>query len=246
MFGRRVTLFKILGFKVQLDVSWMFLAVLVTWSLARGYFPAHYLGLSDSTYWWMGTVGAIGLFGSIVFHELAHSLVARHYGIPISSITLFIFGGVAQMEKEPPSPKAEFLMAIAGPISSFALSAASYLAFEVGYQVQLPLSAIGVLGYLAFANSLLGGFNLIPAFPLDGGTRAPGRLVALEERSSPRDPLGVHGRLDVRIRADDGRDSSRDHWRLYGRRLVVRHGHLSTRSGRSLVLPDDRAHDVGW
>ena len=169
MFGRRVTLFKILGFKVQLDVSWMFLAVLVTWSLARGYFPAHYLGLSDSTYWWMGTVGAIGLFGSIVFHELAHSLVARHYGIPISSITLFIFGGVAQMEKEPPSPKAEFLMAIAGPISSFALSAASYLAFEVGYQVQLPLSAIGVLGYLAFANSLLGGFNLIPAFPLDGG-----------------------------------------------------------------------------
>ena len=169
MFGKHVTLFTIFGFKVQLDLSWIFLAVLVTWSLARGYFPANYLGLSDSTYWWMGIAGAIGLFGSIVFHELAHSLVARRYGLPISSITLFIFGGVAQMDKEPPNPKAEFLMAIAGPLSSFALSGVSYLAFKVGYQVQLPLSVLGVLGYLAFVNSLLGGFNLIPAFPLDGG-----------------------------------------------------------------------------
>jgi len=117
----------------------------------------------------MGVFGAIGLFGSIVFHELAHSLVARRYGLPISSITQFIFGGVAQMDKEPPNPKAEFLMAIAGPLSSFALSAVSYLAFKVSYQAQLPLPALGVLGYLAFANSLLGGFNLIPAFPLDGG-----------------------------------------------------------------------------
>ncbi|MBH0204005.1 MAG: site-2 protease family protein [Nitrospira sp.] len=169
MFGKQLTLFHILSFKVRLDVSWIFLALLVTWSLAQGYFPANYLGLSDSTYWSMGVFGAIGLFGSIVFHELAHSLVARRYGIPISSITLFIFGGVAQMDKEPPNPKAEFLMAIAGPLSSFALSGVSYLAFKVGYQVHVPLPALGVLGYLAFANSLLGGFNLVPAFPLDGG-----------------------------------------------------------------------------
>ena len=169
MFSRHLTLFDILGYKVRLHMSWIFLAALATWSLARGYFPEYYLGLSDSTYWWMGAIAMIGLFGSLVFHEFAHSLVSRHYGIPISSITLFIFGGVAQLDKEPPSPKAEFLAAIAGPLSSFALSAGLYLAFQVGYQIQFPLPALGVLGCLAVANSLLGGFNLIPAFPLDGG-----------------------------------------------------------------------------
>jgi Zn-dependent protease/CBS domain-containing protein len=169
MFSRQGTLFDILGFKVRLHRSGIFLAALATWWLARGYFPDYYLGLSDSTYWWMGAVATIGLFGSLVFHEFAHALVARRYGIPINSITLFIFGGVAQADKEPPSPKTECLMAIAGPLSSFALSAGLYLAFEVGYQIHLPLPALGVLGCLAFANSLLGGFNLIPAFPLDGG-----------------------------------------------------------------------------
>ncbi len=169
MFSKHVALFDIVGSKVRLPLSWIFFAAVATWWLARGYFPDYYLGLSDSTYWWMGAVATMGLFGSLLFHEFAHSLVAKRYGIPISSITLFIFGGVAQMDKEPPSPKAEFLMAIAGPLSSFALSAGLYLAFEVGYRIHLPLPALGVLGCLAFANSLLGGFNLIPAFPLDGG-----------------------------------------------------------------------------
>lgn len=169
MVSRHLTLFDILGFKVRLHLSWIFLTPLVIWSLARSYLPDYYLGLSDSTYWWMGAIAMIGLFGSLVFHEFAHSLVSRRYGIPISSITLFIFGGVAQLDKEPSSPKAEFLAAIAGPLSSFALSAGLYLAFEVGYQIQFPLPVLGVLGCLAVANSLLGGFNLIPAFPLDGG-----------------------------------------------------------------------------
>jgi Zn-dependent protease/CBS domain-containing protein len=169
MFNRQVTLCDILGFKVRLHVSWIFLAALATWSLARGYFPEYYLGLSDSTYWWMGIVAMMGVFGSLVVHEFAHAWVARRYDMPISNITLFIFGGVEQMDKEPPSPKAEVLMAIAGPLSSFALSGGFYLAFEVGYQTHLPLPALGVLGCLAAANSLLGGFNLIPAFPLDGG-----------------------------------------------------------------------------
>jgi len=170
MFGKEVTLFKLCGFKVQLDLNWIFLALLVTWSLASAYFPAHYPGLPDVTYWWMGAAGALGLFGSLVFHELAHSLIARRYGLSIKSITLFIFGGVAQMEEEPPSPKVEYVIAIAGPLSSFALSAACYLAFEVGYYyVDLPIPYVGVIGYLAFANNLLGGFNLVPAFPLDGG-----------------------------------------------------------------------------
>lgn len=169
MFSRHLTPFDILGFKVRLHLSWIFLAALATWSLARVYFPEYYLGLFDSTYWWMGLVATMGLFGSLVFHEFAHSWVARQYGISISTITLFIFGGVVHLDREPPSPKAEFLTSIAGPIASFALSAVFYLAFEVGYQIHLPLPALGVLGCLALANSLLGGFNLIPAFPLDGG-----------------------------------------------------------------------------
>ncbi|WP_455376889.1 site-2 protease family protein [Petrachloros mirabilis] len=169
MFGRQVTLFEILGFKIQLDFSWLLLALLITWSLATGYFPAYYLGLNKATYWWMGIAGALGLFGSLVFHELAHSIVARRYGMSIHSITLFIFGGVAQMEKEPPGPKAEFLMAIAGPISSFGLSAACYLIFTIGYRAGLPISPLAVIGYLALVNSVLAAFNLVPAFPLDGG-----------------------------------------------------------------------------
>lgn len=169
MFGKHVTLFEMYGFNVRLELNWIFLAALVTWSLAQGYFPSYYLGLSGATYWWMGAFGALGLFGSILLHELAHSLVARRYGLRIRSITLFIFGGVAQMDEEPPSPKVEWLIAIAGPISSFALSAACYLVFAVGYRIHLPIVPLGVIGYLAFVNSLLGGFNLIPAFPLDGG-----------------------------------------------------------------------------
>ncbi len=161
--------FEILGFKVQLDLSWTLLALLIVWSLATGYFPHYYLGLEPSAYWWMGAIGALGFFGSLVVHELAHSIVARHQGIPIRSIRFFIFGGVAQMDTEPSSPKAEFFMAIAGPISSFALSAASYLVFEVSYQQNAPVPFLGIVGFLCFANNLLGSFNLVPGFPLDGG-----------------------------------------------------------------------------
>lgn len=161
--------FEIFGFKVQLNFSWVFLALLVTWSLAKGYFPTHYLGLDTSTYWWMGAAGTVGLFGSLLFHELAHSFVARQQGMSFKNVTLYVFGGVAQMEEEPPTPKADFLMAIAGPLASFALSAACYLALQAGYASNLPLAALGIFGYLAFMNSLVGGFNLIPAFPLDGG-----------------------------------------------------------------------------
>lgn len=169
MFGTRATLFELYGSTIRIDLNWIFLAPLLTWSLAQGYFPEYYLGLADATYWWMGAFGALGLFGSIVFHEWAHALVAKHYGLRIKSTTLLIFGGVAQMDEEPPSPKAEWLTAIAGPIASFALSAACYLAFAVGYRIHLPIVPLGLIGYLAFVNSLLGGFNLIPAFPLDGG-----------------------------------------------------------------------------
>jgi Zn-dependent protease len=169
MSSKPIMSFDLLGFTVRLSFSWVFLVLLVTFSLSKGYFPAYYLGLAPSTYWWMGAAGAVGLLGSLLIHELAHAFVAKRHGITITHITLYIFGGVAHMEKEPPSPKAEFVMALAGPFASFALSAASYLALKAGYWANLPLAALGIFGYLAFVNSLLGGFNLIPAFPLDGG-----------------------------------------------------------------------------
>src|SRR3954452_23545580 len=104
MFGEGITLFRLFGFKVRLDWSWLIIAALVTWSLARGAFPDHYLGLPASTYWIMGAVGALGLFASIVLHELGHAYVALKQGIPMRGITLFIFGGVAEMGDQPPSP----------------------------------------------------------------------------------------------------------------------------------------------
>lgn len=169
MNGRSITLFELLGFKVRVDISWIFLAVLVTWTLAAGAFPLWYEGLTPATYWWMGFAGMAGLVFSLIFHELSHSVVARHYGLPIKGITLFIFGGVAEMTEEPKSAKVEFWMAIAGPLASFFLAVAFYLAGSLAEAAGLPLPLYAVLKYLGFINLLLGGFNLIPAFPMDGG-----------------------------------------------------------------------------
>ncbi len=169
MFGKRITLFRLLGFEVHIDPSWLILAVLVTWSLAVGLFPHYYVGFSHHTYWLMGIAGAAGMFFSILFHEFCHSLVARRFGLPMRGITLFIFGGVAEMEDEPPSPKAEFFMAIAGPISSVVLGAAFYAAAQLMTLSAATITEEAVLSYLASINWVLAAFNLIPAFPLDGG-----------------------------------------------------------------------------
>jgi Zn-dependent protease/predicted transcriptional regulator len=169
MFGKQLTLFTIFDFKVRIDLSWIIIAVLVTWSLATGLFPFYYRGLSTTTYWTMGLIGAIGLFASIIFHELWHSLVARKFGLPIKEITLFIFGGVANMEDEPASAKAELWMALAGPAASLVLSGIFYVLSALGHALALPIASVGVLSYLSGINAILAVFNLIPAFPLDGG-----------------------------------------------------------------------------
>src|SRR4030043_1138739 len=127
MFGRSVSLFKIFVFEIKIDLSWLILAVVLTCSLATGLFPEYYKGLPPAAYWWMGAAGAVGLFLSIVFHELAHSLVARNYGISMKGITLFIFGGGAGMEDDRPNPRAEFFMAIVGPLSSAAISISLFI-----------------------------------------------------------------------------------------------------------------------
>jgi len=116
----------------------------------------------------MGAAGALGLFISIVFHEFWHSIIARKYDLPISGITLFIFGGVSEMTDEPHDPKTEFLMAIAGPLASFFLGLVFY-SITLAERGSWPVPVRGVLAYLASINGLLGIFNLLPAFPLDGG-----------------------------------------------------------------------------
>jgi len=169
MFGTRMKLFKLLGFEVRIDASWIVIAVLVTWSLAAGLFPYLYPGLSRQTYWVMGVVGALGLFISIIAHEFCHSLVARQYGMHMKGITLFIFGGVAEMEDEPPTAKAEFMMAIVGPLSSLAIGAVFYLIYRWGVTAGWDAPVNGVLYYIFYINIILAAFNLLPAFPLDGG-----------------------------------------------------------------------------
>jgi Zn-dependent protease/CBS domain-containing protein len=169
MFGKRIALFKLLGFEVRIDLSWFILAVLITWSLAKSFFPYYFKDLPDSTYWWMGVAGTLGLFISIVLHELSHSLVARRYGIPMKGITLFIFGGVAEMDEEPPSPKAEFLMAIVGPLASIVIALVSYTIYLLGKQYGWPVPVNGIFLYLGIINMVLAVFNLLPGYPLDGG-----------------------------------------------------------------------------
>ncbi|MCZ6869672.1 MAG: site-2 protease family protein [Gammaproteobacteria bacterium] len=166
---RSYPLFKLLGFEVRLDPSWLVLAFLVTWTLAEGVYPDMHPDFARQLYWWMGLASALGVFFSIVFHEFCHCLVARYYGLPIRGITLFIFGGVAEMGDEVPSPKAEFRMAAAGPIASLALAWAFQQFTGLGESLGAPIAVTGVLGYLALINTVLAVFNLVPAFPLDGG-----------------------------------------------------------------------------
>lgn len=172
MFGRPIKLFNLFGFPIKLDLSWFIVAILITWTLATSVFPAlvpFNADLSRATYWVMGIFGALGLFASVVLHELGHALVARTRGLPICGITLFIFGGVAELEREPDDAKTEFLVAIAGPLVSVLLAIVCFGLGLLGRVAGLGLAFITVVEYLAIINALLVIFNLIPAFPLDGG-----------------------------------------------------------------------------
>src|SRR4051812_17081332 len=124
MFRKSIRLFRVGGLDIRIDPSWFVLVLFITWSLAMGLFPAQFPTLSPGTWWTMGFAGAMGLFLSIVFHEVSHSLVGRRFGLEMESITLFLFGGMAEMPHEPRQPMAEFWMAIAGPVASLVLSAA--------------------------------------------------------------------------------------------------------------------------
>jgi Zn-dependent protease/CBS domain-containing protein len=153
------------GVTVQIHFTWFIAVWVISWSLAQGVFPHQIPGLPSGTYWTMGVAGALLLFGSVLVHEFGHALTARWLGIPTRSITLFLFGGVAQIAREPERPAHEFWVAIAGPATSVALAGLFWLATPRG----LPVPATELMGYLSWVNLLLAGFNMIPAFPLDGG-----------------------------------------------------------------------------
>ncbi len=169
MFRRRFKLFRLFGFDVGIHISWLVVAVLVLISLAMGFFPQAYPNLSERTYWLMGAVAALLFFASIIFHEFCHSLVARRYGLPMRGITLFLLGGIAEMGEEPKRPKVELLTALAGPAASVALGFAFIGLGDLGEVAGWPLAVLGVLIYLGRINWLLAIFNMLPAFPLDGG-----------------------------------------------------------------------------
>jgi Zn-dependent protease/CBS domain-containing protein len=158
---------KLFGIDISVHISWFIVLVLLTWSLASRWFPQFLTGLPTSTYWIMGLISALLLFVCVLIHELAHALVARTHGLTVRGITLFIFGGIAQIDQEMKRPGVEFQVAIAGPIASFLLAGAAFL-------LALPLwgrsaPGVAILVYLATTNLLLGVFNLIPGYPLDGG-----------------------------------------------------------------------------
>src|SRR5437763_4341306 len=158
---------KIAGIDIHAHLSWFIILVLLTWSLATGWFAQLFPGWATTTYWIAAFISALLLFACVLAHELAHALIARTCGLTVRNITLFIFGGVAAIEEEMQRPGIEFRVAIAGPIASFLLALVAFL-------LALPLRGSGaaaeaVLDYLAVSNLFLGAFNLFPGFPLDGG-----------------------------------------------------------------------------
>jgi Zn-dependent protease len=157
---------RILGIPIGLDPSWFLIFILITWMLAASYFPSEFKNWPTMQYWVVGAVTAILFFVCVGLHELGHSILALRYKIPVTSITLYIFGGIAQIAAEPPSAVAEFFIAIAGPLTSFALAAIFWL---LGGVTSSFAPVFAMFEYLAYINAVLALFNLIPGFPLDGG-----------------------------------------------------------------------------
>ncbi len=162
-----IRIFRIAGIDIYINFSWIIILVFLTFSLATGWFATLYPGWATATYWVVSLIAALLLFVSVLLHELAHSFVARARGLPVKSIVLFIFGGVSNIEREPGSSGVEFQMAFVGPLTSLVIGVVCYLLLLVMRGSNSPVAAI--LGYLAVTNILLGIFNLIPGFPLDGG-----------------------------------------------------------------------------
>ena len=164
-----INAFSVDGIRIRIDQSWFVAFLLFAWTLASGYYPLQIPDYPRFTYWIAGTVSSLGLFACVLIHELSHCFVARRLGVGVRQITLFIFGGVSEMDQATSSsPRTEFLTTIAGPLSSLGLAlifvAVAYLTKET-----LDRMVVETMRYLYYVNFLLAAFNLIPGFPLDGG-----------------------------------------------------------------------------
>ena len=172
MLGYRVQICRLYGFDIYIDLSWIFLSVLIMWTLATKYFPKIVPNVEIQFYWPMAIAGLIGLCFSILMHEIAHALIAKYFRMRVGAITLWIFGGVADLSEETDNPHHEGTMAIAGPVMSVVLGGVFYVLFlglDVATTSDWLLAASAVSFYLTQANLALAIFNMIPAFPLDGG-----------------------------------------------------------------------------
>ena len=165
-----------MGIPIRIHYTLWIVFVLIAWSLAEGYMPQQYPGLNGTTYWAIGVVSAIILFASVLVHELSHSYIAKKNGLPIGRITLFFFGGVSEMTEEPQDPGLEVRMAAAGPLMSFLIAGVLGGFWYLFQFAKAPVAITATLGYGALINATLGLFNLLPAFPLDGGRVFRGSL----------------------------------------------------------------------
>ena len=163
---KHIPIGKFLGIPIYLGYSWFLILALLTWMLAQSYFPLEFKNWTISSYWLVGFITSIFFFLSILLHEFGHSIIAIKYKIKVKRITLFLFGGVAEISKEPPKSSADFWIAVAGPITSFILAAVFYLSAKAFLHNQYIAASFQ---YLALINFILAVFNLIPGFPLDGG-----------------------------------------------------------------------------
>lgn len=160
---------RILGIEVHVHASWLIIGALVLWTLAASALPADYPQLSAGLRLVMALVITALFFVSLLAHELAHSVVAMARGIPVHRITFFLFGGMAQTSRDSRSPGEEFLIAIAGPVMSFLLGGLFFALWTLGAGGDWGPLVVGSAAYLTVLNVVLGVFNLLPGFPMDGG-----------------------------------------------------------------------------
>lgn len=168
MGGNTLVQFRLLGFDIRLDTSWIFIAGLIVWTLGNGYYRG-FTYVSPIFPWLLALVGAAGFFLSILLHELGHAVVARNYGIPIRGVTLLMFGGITEFAHAPKTPRQEFMISAAGPFVNFLLGLLCIGLGGLAKNLGMGDAVSETLRYLVFINFMLAIFNIIPAFPLDGG-----------------------------------------------------------------------------
>ncbi len=166
MKNNSIRLGQVMGIPISLDPSWFLVFILITWVLAASYFPSEFKDWSVLQFWAVAAVTSVLFFSSVLLHELGHSIVAQHYKLTVKSISLYIFGGISEITSEPKTPLPEFVIAFVGPLTSLVLAAFFYI-LQLVFHNYAPIYAAAK--YLAYINLILGLFNLIPGFPLDGG-----------------------------------------------------------------------------